>query len=244
MSHPATLSAADGGRVLTLSVREVRLIVDRILLTLDVPSGLVPSLRDTILASQHLGKAGFLGLHDESRLAALRDSVGRLGQVRCRDEHEVLHLDAAGMHAWLVLPTWCDLLVDAARRRRVLRSRLTNVQEASELAVLAVLAARHGVAVDLSVEDGAAGARVTADTPPADSLAQRDPLLWQAIKQGYAVHESAWWPLYHASKRALSPDSVASRRHAGPTLVLDDGTIVGRAPADDDTDIALLRRVD
>jgi hypothetical protein len=36
---------------------------------------------------------------------------------------------------------------------------------------------------------------------------------------------------------------VVSRRHAGPVILQDDGTVLGRLPGDDDFDINMLRKV-
>ena len=40
--------------------------------------------------------------------------------------------------------------------------------------------------------------------------------------------------------KALAADTVVSRRHAGPMIVNDDGTIIGRKDNDDETDISFL----
>jgi hypothetical protein len=52
------------------------------------------------------------------------------------------------------------------------------------------------------------------------------------------VPRALWEELYDWSHDALTPDSIESRRHAGPVMVDADGRIHGRD--DDDTDFTLL----
>jgi hypothetical protein len=44
-----------------------------------------------------------------------------------------------------------------------------------------------------------------------------------------------WWALYHRSNEALTPDSPLSRRHAGASVLSEDGQILH--DADDDLDM-------
>jgi hypothetical protein len=65
-------------------------------------------------------------------------------------------------------------------------------------------------------------------------------LLWDLLQQGAPIEAELWWRIYHLAQKALTPDSVVSRRHAGPLIVNDDGTVVGRKDTDDETDINFL----
>ena len=62
-------------------------------------------------------------------------------------------------------------------------------------------------------------------------------------KHGYEVAESTWRGMHALSNRALAPDSVVSRRHAGPVVLADDGRLLGRVPGDDDFDMNMLKKV-
>jgi hypothetical protein len=67
-----------------------------------------------------------------------------------------------------------------------------------------------------------------------------DPLLRELQQDGVLIEAELWWRIYHLAQRALTPDSVVSRRHAGPLIVNDDGTVIGRKDNDDETDIGFL----
>jgi len=226
-------------RRLTISVREARLIVERILLTLDLGSGYAPSVRDVVLTSQSLGRAGFVGLADTRRQASLKAGAAHLANVSVQRKASDIMVTAPQLHAWLVLPIWLDQIVAQVRQDGACVCSISGVTEPAELAAIVPHAARYGIRVAFDLEED--GGRVHAQAAAGDDAAVSNPCLQQALREGFDVAEAQWWPLYEASKKALSPDSVTSRRHAGPTIVQDDGTVIGRPPADDDTDIALLR---
>jgi len=62
--------------------------------------------------------------------------------------------------------------------------------------------------------------------------------MWAALRDGFAVSRALWRTLYDRSGEALTPDSIESRRHAGPVMVDAHGRVHGRD--DDDTDFELL----
>ncbi|MBV7487076.1 hypothetical protein [Bordetella sp. BOR01] len=227
-------------RQLCLSVREARLVVERILLTCDAPAGYVAAVRDTVLASQGLGLSGMHGLIAVAARAALAADFKRI--IEMHEETTAATFNGAGLHAWCVVPTLADLLVADARSSRRTSMRVRNVREPEELACAIPIAGRYGVRLRCDIDPEGANLHVLRIEPQPDSWKARDPLLAHSLRHGYAMAEDAWWKLYAASNKALSPDSITSRRHAGPTIVQDDGTVIGRAPADDDTDLAMLRR--
>jgi hypothetical protein len=218
-----------------MSVREARLFVGRILLTCGLPSGAVYGVQECVLLSQSLGLGGFrLLLEDHSALrwaafAGVRLQEGKDGEMA---------VDCGGLHAWLFVPTLTDLAVDLARRHGRARMQVSNVDAAREVGVVAALAPRYGS------EASVAGLRIemsNASRPMAP--AQWDPMLHAALRDGSAVDESTWRALHALSNRALAPDSVVSRRHAGPVVLADDGRLLGRVPSDDDFDINMLKKV-
>jgi hypothetical protein len=217
----------------SVSVRESRMCVERILLTCGIPSGFVHGVRDCVLLSEALGLGGFAYLlENHARLDWSRHAL-----VRAEDAGSSLRVDGGGAHAWLLLPTLVDLAVDVARRNGVARVLVSNVEAALELRVAAALAHRYGARIT-----GESIWTVMNAARPLDA-AQRDPLLHRAMLKGFEVDGALWRAVHELSNRALAPDSVASRRHAGPVVLGDDGELLGRVPQDDDFDMNMLTKV-
>lgn len=222
---PDTLTAG----IMHLSVREVRMIVERILLSLGLPEGFVPAVRDCILYSQADGLGGLAMLkRDVERLrnadpAVMRATVGKSGPV----------LDAAQQHAWMAAPSLLDLALTRFRTGGDGVSAAENVFEAPELALLHGLAGRFGARIELSTADNRTNVRVIDD-----GLAGADVVMARLLADGTPVPRALWEELYALSHDALTPDSIESRRHAGPVMVDAQGRVHGRD--DDDTDFSLL----
>lgn len=231
-------------RSIHISVREARMWVDRILLVAGLPSGYVPAVRECVLASQALELGGFeslLRIYDKLDMRALVKM--RIDRI----QDDTLAIDAGGMHAWLLAPTLIDLAVDLARKYGCANVRIRQVEYVDELPIVAALAKRHGgdvtmLGLDSHTDGECVTLRMTHVTRPR-SVEQADPLLYAALRVGFPVDAALWQAIYNLSKRALAPDSVVSRRHAGPVILQDDGTILGRKPADDDFDVNMLRNV-
>jgi len=250
-----TASPQSHGTTLRISVREARLTLDRIFLAAGVHDGLVPAVRDHALASAAFGLGGWPMVRDRNGAIGAGDP----SRMTITTEERGACIDAGGAHAWLAGATILDLCVDAAQPSGRATLRVRNVGDPAELAVLAALAYRHGARVAVcrsdDVNDGATGTRsdagrdvaadhVTIDVTIADSprtSAEWDPVLYRAVHAGLDVDAGLWWQLHHLSNRALSPDTVESRRHAGPVIVTADGQVIGR-PVDDDTDFSLLKQ--
>ncbi|QDY99160.1 hypothetical protein FQ775_01555 [Nitratireductor mangrovi] len=228
-------------RTIHVSVREGRLVVDRVLLTLAIPAGYIPAVREVILTSESLGLGGF------GHLLQAVDSVAEpfLDAVTVQETPDRgIRIDGGEIHAWMLAPTAIDLLVDQARRSGTSTISLTGIREPRELEVMQGLATRYGARISVDVDAHKGGITLTArNTSPPRSLEDWDPLLFRAMRDRFPVEETTWRALYTLSNRALAPDSVLSRRHAGPVILLEDGTIVGRQPADDDFDPEMLKSV-
>jgi hypothetical protein len=261
---------------LHVSVREVRLTLERIFLAAGVPAGLVTAVQEHALASAALGLGGFahveaahadiarsakatvrvapdagdltLGAHAEGsdvRRRTLAGGSAPAADAEGRDARGcALVVDAGGQHAWVAGATVLDLAVAEACEQGRCHLRVRNVAAGPELAVLAAMAVRHGMRCAVRVVGGdAEGGDVELEVEPlaaATSTVARDPLLRNVLQQGIPVDAALWWRLHALASRALAPDSVASRRHAGPVIVAADGRIIGR-PVDDDTDFTLLK---
>lgn len=222
---------------LLISVREARLTLDRIFLAAGVPDGLVPSVRECALVSAALGLGGF------AMVMAQHAAIG----ARCADAEPLcvvgnddpLTIDCRGRHAWLIGATTLDVALAEAQGGGG-HVTLHDVGCGEELAVLTALARRHGARADVHVTGTDATLAVSLQTAPR-TLAEWDPVLERALHDGLTCDAALWWQLHDLSNRALSPDTVESRRHAGPIIVTDDGRIIGR-PVDDDTDVSLLKK--
>lgn len=210
-----------------VSLRESRMVLERLMQVAQVPEGMVHSLRDCALYSAALGLGGF----DE--LTANLESIkaADLSPFRLPDDCTV---DAGGLHAWHVAEIAIDLAVASKRRGGSGQVRIGNVIRPEELGVAAAFAAHHNFAATL--DRGTNGdAMLALDPGSVTDIAPLD----RIRRDGLPVSPDLWWRLYHASAAALAPDTVASRRHAGPIIVTEDGRVVGRQD-DDETDITLL----
>jgi hypothetical protein len=232
-------------RLIHVSMRESRMCVDRILLVVGLPSGYVAAVRECVLLSQALRLGGFAHLlahHGELSMAPFQ-------HLQLTDHQDAsVSVDGAGMHAWLLAPTLTDLAVDVARRNGHANFQVRRVIAAGEMHTVAALAVRHGavahVAVSAAVGGDAPCATIELSNAPRPRTAEQcDPLLFAAMRDGFAVDEPLWRAIHALSNAALAPDSVVSRRHAGPVILQDDGSIFGRPPADDDFDFNMLRNV-
>jgi hypothetical protein len=213
--------------------------VGRILLTCGVSSGAVHAVTECILASECAGHGGFAALLEA--YADLR--MHAFDRIRLTDvDPRTLEVDGGENHAWILAPTLIDLAVDVARRQGAAYLRVRNLRAAGELAIVPHLARRHGAIAKVTTDESSASLEVSNGSPPRRPE-QWDPLLMQALQEGYPVSESLWRNLHALSNGALAPDSVVSRRHAGPVILLDDGTVLGRQPSDDDYDPNMLKSV-
>ncbi len=235
----AVLRAIVSPHPMRVSVREARMTLERIFLAAGIHEGLVPTVREHALMSAALGLGGWAMVRERHA------TIGRGLDAASRLVIEVNEcgIDAAGAHAWLVGATILDLAIDRAHdrpRASAMALVASGVDCAGELAVLAALGRRQGVDARVTVlDDRSARIEVEPQGKPA-TLAERDPVLYRALVDGIPVDEALWWELHHLSNKALSPDTVESRRHAGPIIVAADGRIIGR-PVDDETDVSLLK---
>jgi hypothetical protein len=211
---------------LVLTLRELRLILERLVQAAGVPSGALASVRDCAVCSAALPGPGLAAIGRQ--IERLRDS--RVGPLRQDDAGPV---DCAGQHAWMVAEALLDLGIDGLRRTGAGHVRAVNVDQAAELRVVAGLAERHGLTATAEIDGGGALISVLAQPP------QTPMLLDRILHDGLAADAPVWRALYEASLDALAPDSFESRRHAGTVRVEADGAIIGRGD-EDETDMALL----
>jgi LDH2 family malate/lactate/ureidoglycolate dehydrogenase len=222
----------EGAEPVTLLPREVRLVVERILLLTPLPSGMVPAVRDVLLYSAAAGLGGLPALRRD--FAALR--AARPGAIAL---HEAApgeaRLDANGQHSWVLLPVALDALAEMAAAHGSARLAIHGALVPEELAAACAMGGRLGLSITLVDASSAAGVTLVATPGGAE-----DPVLAHALRDGIPAEAALWWELHHLSNTSLSPDTPESRRHAGPVIVLEDGRVIGRSDHDDDTDMSLL----
>lgn len=218
--------------ILRIMPREMRLMSERILSLSSLPKGFFLSVGDFPMYSQRLGLGGFSLL--EERFESFKSADPARIAITA-EEGNRLTLDADGQHAWFVVPTAIDLLGELVVRFGSAELSAVNAVDPRELAIATSLAGRSGLVVTV---DGnvltAVPAIVTSD------VRKDDPLLWSLLEEGVEIGADLWWRIYHLAKQALATDSVVSRRHAGPMIVNEDGTVIGRKDNDDDTDVTFL----
>ena len=129
-----------------------------------------------------------------------------------------------------------DLLVEGVAAGRTARVEISNVADPAELGIASGLAGRVGLVVECRTGGISAVTAIRA-------AEVSDPVLQAALEDGCAVEAEQWWRIYRLAQTALAPDSVVSRRHAGPLIVTEDGKVIGRTDNDDDTDISFLSNV-
>lgn len=218
---------------LRIMPREMRMMAERIFSLTDLPKGVFVTLPDHVMFSQGLGLGGFAML--EGRFDELKSADPKAISISAENGN-ALTLSGGGQHAWIVASAVVDLLGELVAEHGAALLTCADVTAPAELAIVVPLGRRAGL--DVTVDDtGKLGARRLELT---GSLSADEPLLWSLLNDGYPIRPDLWWRIYDMAKKALAADTVVSRRHAGPMIVNDDGTIVGRKDNDDETDISFL----
>ncbi len=220
---------------LRIMPREMRMMTERVFSLSGQPKGFFLMVQDVVMYSQKLGLGGFALL--EQRWESLKSADPSLARI-ARDHGDRLVLDGAGQHAWFVIPAVIDLLGELAARHGHGTVTVINAVDAAELRVAADLAARSGLSV--TVQDGDQPSLAATPAVMNCDLGRDEPLLWDLLQNGVSIDADLWWRVYAVAQKALAPDSVVSRRHAGPVIVNDDGSIIGRKDSDDETDLSFL----
>lgn len=212
--------------IMTVSLREMRMVFERLLQVTRVESGLVPALRDCALYSAALGLGGF------ARLAQTLEAISKADpQALSLDG---LAIDCGGQHAWLAADAAVEIATEDLRTGGPGVVTVRNAAEMGELRVAEALAQRYGLKAAVTIDAEGATVAVSPAGDPSE-IATLDTIR----REGVAVEAALWWALYHRSAEALAPDSYLSRRHAGPIIVEADGKVIGRQD-EDETDFSLL----
>ncbi|MDX0850311.1 hypothetical protein GOD74_18070 [Sinorhizobium medicae] len=217
---------------LTVSLREMRMVFERLVQVARVDAGLVPSLRDCALYSAALGLGGFARLLHN--LEAVRSANPHVLSLTADGER--LIVDCGGQHAWIAADAVLDLATERLRTQGAGTITVRTATEVDELRVVEALAQRFGLNAAVVI-DGTTGSAEIVVAPAAKEM---HPTILERIRRdGLTVDATLWWQLFHQSAEALAPDSYVSRRHAGPIIVEADGKVIGRQD-EDETDLSLL----
>lgn len=261
MSHTAS-------EPMNLSLREARMMTDRILLQSKIVSGSQQAVRNAILGAEAIGLPALQRLDETFETIVSVIDPAKLSLAYSSEDGSFLSLDAGGEHAWGVGVALLELGVDAARNSGSAVVSVRNVREPGMLAGLVALAWVYEVDLQVTTGAGMAVARNVAgdvviepqwqradgdygcavlilrNRREADAAAGRpdsaeDPVMQRILTEGFPSTRGLWERLYTRALGALTPDTVSSRRHAGTVMVDASGKVIGR-PDDDDTDFSLL----
>jgi len=216
-----------------VSLRESRIVVDRLLQWKGFPAGRRPALTEAGLYSASLGLSGFERLLDS--IDVLKIGIERHSTIS-GDETD-LCLDAHGKHAWAVAEEVSDLLTEMDRYHGKGCVKVVNLVAAEELAVVGPIIQKHDLDAHIEISrSGTAVARVVEPNAP------RENELLRICHHGIPTDHELWFALFHASNAAQAPDTKLSRLHTGPITLAEDGTLVGaeNGVEDHDMDASLL----
>ncbi|MEU9594851.1 hypothetical protein ACGF7W_24595 [Streptomyces sp. NPDC048219] len=241
-----TWQNASDAETLRLSLRELRLVSERLLQAQGLALGAVPAVRDLVLHAQAAGLPALQFL-SEGLSAADRADAGRVEIVA--EIPGALVVDCLGQSALVVAPALLDLLQAGPGERVTLWAG--RVEHAGLAAVLEHQGTDRGVV--LTVTPAPSAAAPAAGLPPVpDELAGSGVLLVmerrapelpddpellrllplvgslpaaRAVHTGVMISAALWWSLFEDSARALSTESVTSLKHAGATAVDENGVI-------------------
>lgn len=229
------MNCAPTDLMLRIMPREMRMMSERVFSLSGLPKGFFLMVQDTAMYSQALGLGGFALL--ERRSPEFKGADPSRVSI-ANEDGSAPTFDGGNQHAWFVTPSLIDILGELATRHGRAQVTVTNVVDADELKLVEELAARNGLEVFFN---GGTQPTLTAKTKVmTGTLRVDEPLHWNLLENGLSIEADLWWRVYSLAQTALAPDSVVSRRHAGPVIVNDDGTITGRKDSDDETDLSFL----
>ncbi|MFD3608844.1 hypothetical protein ACFWXA_12370 [Streptomyces atroolivaceus] len=241
-----TWQNASDAETVRLSLRELRLITERLLQAQGLALGAVHAVRDLVL---HAQAAGLPALQFLSEGLSAADRAGS-GRVEIAAEAPgTLVVDCLGQSALVVAPALLDLLQAEPGERVTLWAG--RVERTALAAVLEHQGTDRGVV--LTVTPASADAAPAAGLPPLPEALAGDGVLLvmerrapelpddpellrllplvgslpaaRAVHTGVETSAALWWSLFEDSARALSTESVTSLKHAGATAVDENGVI-------------------
>ncbi len=211
-----------------VSLREARIVIDRLLQWKGFPAGRRPALTEAGLYSASLGLSGFELLLDN--IDSLKIGIERRSAIY--DDATDLCLDAQGKHTWAVAEEVSDLLTEMDRRQGEGCVTVMNLAAPEELAVVGPLIQKHGL--DVNIETSRSGTAVARLVVPS---APRESEILRICHHGIPTDRELWFELFDTSNAAQAPDTKLSRMHTGPVVLAEDGTLVGSENSEEDHDM-------
>ncbi|MFF3490335.1 hypothetical protein ACFYWS_03205 [Streptomyces sp. NPDC002795] len=217
---PAQHAPAD----LRVSVRELRLMTGRVLLTTTVPFGSVAATRDIVVGAETHGLDG---------LARLLEALPALRARHLRPQLHGTTAEFPSPDAQPALATAADLLDLAVAAAHTDGSgSFTAPGDDWAVRALPPLARRHGVELALT------GSTVTASIAPDGPHPGPDAAELRALTYGVPVAGALWRRFVAEAEAALTPDSALSRTHAGDSLFGPGGEILAEVGEDEPVEVA------
>ena len=213
-----------------MSVRECRLILERLLVAAGARPGEVPAARDALLTTEIHGQNVLQLIHqhplaipeqpvnyDEAQPTVLANGFGRLSA--------------------LLIPALRDIILE----RGTVEISICNVQTPQLLHALNAVPELDASSIIVTAcEDSARVKATPADqTETASRQSARIERLKAAHLNGLPVPGAVWLDLYQRSNGALLSESPQTRRHAGYKDVDETGRIVKQMDDDVDVEFAL-----
>lgn len=238
-----TRQNASDAETLRLSLRELRLITERLLQAQGLALGAVAAVRDLVLHAQAAGLPALQFLADGLGEAD-REGSGRVEIAA--EAPGTLAVDCLGQSALVVAPALLDLLQAVPGERVTLWAG--HIEHAGLASVLEHQGTDRGVVITVTrtaapaaglppLPEALAGEGVLLvmerrapelpDNPELLRLLQLTGSLpaARAVHTGVETPAALWWSLFEDSAHALSPESVTSLKHAGATAVDENGVI-------------------
>jgi len=218
-----------------MSLRECRLIVERLFVAAGAHPGLVPGARDVAVAAEVLGLGLLRAVHDDADL--IRPTASPRAEVR--ETSAGVQLIADDVLSIYLAPALRDLLLELPAGATV---SVTGVRRPEWLEAIALTPGLESI--ELTPGDGGAIVRLGTEAAASAPRAERvRAAIDHAQRVGLAADPELWFALYVRSNDALAEDTAQSRAHAGYRDVDEAGRIVKQMDDDTDLEHALRNRV-
>ncbi|MDI6025638.1 hypothetical protein QBK99_05395 [Corticibacterium sp. UT-5YL-CI-8] len=215
---------------LATSLRENRLVMERLVQWKGVTPGLIFSVMDCAVFALALDLISHTDI--EMHLDQL---AAPSCKVSVSDTEERIVVDAGGRHAWLIAESALDLAI-AAYRVGGPEVIVTNIAESDQLGVVAAIAEKHHLSA--VVEQDVDGWRIVVSHENAGHQSALDLIR----RKGIEASHKRWFELLALSSNALATDTLVSRTHTGSFIINPDGSVIGRREHEFayDDDISML----
>jgi hypothetical protein len=217
-----------------MSLRECRLIVERLFVAAGTRHGLVPSAREATVAAEVLGLGALRAIHEDDQLIVQKGSP--VVRTSLNADNEVV-VDADGALSVFVAPAVRDLLLENGPETRI---RVVGARHPEWIASLTVTPGLEGVVVAVDGADATASFEVD-PAAAQERSAHVHAAIARSERVGLDADADLWFGLYTRSNGALAEDTALSRAHAGYRDVDETGRIVKQMDDDSDLEHALLQ---